>query len=51
MNSQNIMTGPEMPTLKGEISVYKMHGMNHLQDLPLLEINLYVCGKIMNPRP
>lgn len=46
MNSQNVMTGPEMPTLNGEISIYKIHGMNYLQNLLLLEINLYVFEKI-----
>lgn len=45
------MTGLEMPTLKGEMSVYKMHGMTHLQNLPISEINLYDCDKITNPRP
>lgn len=40
-----------MPTLKGEVSVYKMHGMSHLQNLPMSQINLYVYDDITNPRP
>lgn len=51
MNSQNVMTGLEMPTLKGEMIVHKMHGMSHVQNLPISEINLYFCDEITNPRP